>query len=204
MSEADTLKFLEQLRSIAQQGLAYSRDSFDRARFSALLDLAASEYSPIAALTSSSVRSRFEKELGHVTPKVGVNAAIFDGSKLLLGRRSDDRLWELPGGWAELGESPRDCLQREMREELSLEVQPEEIIEVFHRLPGDFDQPHTTYHLLFHCRHADSIPQLSDEVVDFGYFDIDAVSDWHRDHGTMARRAVDYVARKAAGSSAGR
>lgn len=57
---------------------------------------------------------------------------------VLLTRRPDSSRhagkWEFPGGKLEAGESPVDCLQRELREELDLEVQVGTIYDViYHR-----------------------------------------------------------------------
>ncbi len=49
-------------------------------------------------------------------------AVIFDGEKVLITRRPDDKLhaglWEFPGGKVDPGEGPEEALCREIREEL--------------------------------------------------------------------------------------
>ena len=53
-------------------------------------------------------------------------AVIIKAGKCLIARRSPglnlSGLWELPGGKLELGETPEECLRREIREELSIEI----------------------------------------------------------------------------------
>ncbi len=148
----DKLTFLEQLRAIAQLGLNYSRDPHDQQRYQRLMELALQGYAGEFGLPVTELRHRFAQEVGHVTPKVGVNAVIFGPEgKLFLTRRRDDGCWELPGGWADVGESPREALRRELLEETGLDVRPRQLIDVLHRLPGDMGQPHTSYHLYFHC-----------------------------------------------------
>lgn len=57
---------------------------------------------------------------------VVVGAAILDGERLLAARRREPSAlaggWELPGGKVEPGESDRDALLRECREELGVEI----------------------------------------------------------------------------------
>ncbi len=191
------LSLLEELRSIAQLGLNYTRDSFDKERYERLLVLAVREYARLSDLTPSLVIERFRSELGHVTPKVGVNGAIFDDSgRMFLAQRSDDLKWELPGGWADLNESPRAALIREFQEELSLEITAGDLIEVVHRLPGDFSQPHTTYHLIFRCKIVNGEPRQSSETLNFGYFSEGDSIDWHCDHEIMAAHAWRFEQKK--------
>ena len=190
------LSFLEELRRIAQWGLGYTRDPYDIERYERLLELASHRYSELSGVDATVIRERFQSEIGgNVTPKVGLDAAIFDDAgKLLLIRRSDDQCMALPGGWAELGETPEAGIAREVIEETGLTVDVRDLIGHYTRLPGKFGDPHTSYHLIFHCIVTDGVPTLTDEAIEVGYYDPATISDWHRDmaHATslaMAWRA---------------
>jgi 8-oxo-dGTP diphosphatase len=82
-----------------------------------------------------------------------VAAALIEyGGKILLARRRADvpypLLWEFPGGKVEPGEDPKDCVAREIREELAIEVTAEGIYDViFHRYPERY-----VLILVYHCR----------------------------------------------------
>ncbi|MGZ3492079.1 MAG: NUDIX domain-containing protein, partial [Gemmatimonadaceae bacterium] len=52
---------------------------------------------------------------------------IRDGRVILVANERDE--WELPGGKLELSESPKECLAREIVEELQLVVEPESIVD---------------------------------------------------------------------------
>jgi ADP-ribose pyrophosphatase YjhB (NUDIX family) len=62
----------------------------------------------------------------------GVAAVIPNGEgRILLQRRSDNGLWGLPGGSVEIGESVRDAILREVREETGLSVEVVRLIGVY-------------------------------------------------------------------------
>ena len=192
------LKMLEEIRSIAQLGLHYaSGDHYDQARYGRLLELASRAYADMAMLPAGTVLERFQGEVGHVTPKVGVNGAIFNAqNQLLLVRRRDDECWGLPAGWCDMNESPRQALARELKEELNLEISAGEVLEIFTRLPGDYGSPHTSYHLLLHARLIGGDPLCQpEEILDWGWFGPDTELNWHCDHQGFASYARDWKAR---------
>ena len=82
------------------------------------------------------------------SPVLGVGALILHGTRVLLVRRGREPLkglWSLPGGVLELGETLAEGLQREVREELGLEVRILEVVEVFERITRDA-QGRVAYH----------------------------------------------------------
>jgi 8-oxo-dGTP diphosphatase len=60
-------------------------------------------------------------------PGVVVGALIRDGGRVLLLHRRDGT-WTTPGGWVERGETWRDALRREVREETGLAVEPGRVV----------------------------------------------------------------------------
>lgn len=186
------LMLLEELRTIAQQGLHYDTgDAYDRARYRRLLELAAGSYADVAQLPAQTLLSRFQQELGHITPKVGVDGAIFDDRhRLLLVLRRDDNCWGLPAGWCDVNESPRQALERELHEELNLEIEADTVIDIFTRLPGEYGSAHTSYHVLLQARLLGGTPRCQpEEVRDWGWFGPEAELNWHLDHQLFARKA---------------
>lgn len=67
-------------------------------------------------------------------PLIVTAAVIRDGDSILITRRPEGKphagMWEFPGGKLDGGESPQECLRREIREELDLEVAVGPILEV--------------------------------------------------------------------------
>jgi ADP-ribose pyrophosphatase YjhB (NUDIX family) len=187
------LDLLDQIRSIAQLGLNYTKDPYDQERYKKLLGLASESYSEITGLPAKEIGERFSKELGYITPKIGVQGALIDpAGKILLERRMDDSLWGLPSGWVEAGETPEMALVREFREETNLEIEPVTILGFYTRLPGEYYQPHTSVHILYFCHYISGVLKKSHESLEMEYCDPSSIEDWHKDHRQQAEKAIQY------------
>ena len=116
------------------------------------------------------VRER-RKPRPHHTVTAGV---IWDqaGEQILVAQRPTDALlgglWEFPGGKQERGESLAECLRRELREELGIEVRVGEKVTVV-----EHGYTHFTITLhAFHCTHLRGEPQPLG-VADFRWLRLD-------------------------------
>jgi 8-oxo-dGTP pyrophosphatase MutT (NUDIX family) len=119
------LNILDETRAISIEGLTYAKDKYDVDRYKRLMEITAVEYSKILDLPKGSVLSELRKEIGCITPKLGVDVAIIntDGELLIL-KRTDDNKWSLPCGWVDVGESPFDTALRESKEETGIDIKP--------------------------------------------------------------------------------
>jgi ADP-ribose pyrophosphatase YjhB (NUDIX family) len=186
----DILPLLDELQTIARNGLNHAANPYDRERYERLLALASTYYSQVLDLPPADVRQRLVAELGYITPKVGAEAAIFDADgRILLVRRSDDGLWCLPCGWVEPNESPEEAAVRETREETGLEVQPRQLVGVFTRKPNVGHGPHSAIAIIYLCDLVGGTPRRSHEVVETRYWWITEVPGWHEMHQKYAEAA---------------
>jgi len=91
-----------------------------------------------------------------LAPLVGVGAVIVNAGRVLLVRRGSEPMkgcWSLPGGLVELGETLLDAVEREVKEETGLVVEPLELIEVLDRIHRQGER--VQYHYVvadYHCR----------------------------------------------------
>jgi len=113
------------------------------------------------------------------SPLVGVGAvvvAVHSGEKrVLLIRRGTAPLlgeWSLPGGVLECGETLREAVAREAREETGLVVEPIEMLGVYERLIRD-DQRRVRYHYVlidFLCHPAGGNLKAGSDAAEVRWF----------------------------------
>ena len=120
------VEWAKRLQAMAQNGLNYAQDRYDLARYREIAQIAIEMMAAGSGTDLDTVRELFTHETGHATPKLDVRTAAFresdGGPEVLLVRERRDGLWTLPGGWADVGESPSEAAAREVREESGFEV----------------------------------------------------------------------------------
>ncbi|MGE5674516.1 MAG: NUDIX hydrolase [Mycobacterium leprae] len=128
------LYWAQQIQSIAQAGLTYSKDPYDQERFEQLRGIVSDIMARHTAVPQNILSEALTAEVGYLTPKVDVRAVVFNAQgELLLVRERGEGLWSLPGGWADVGESPGEVVAREVSEESGYRVRPVKMLAVFDR-----------------------------------------------------------------------
>jgi hypothetical protein len=82
----DIFTLLDEVQTLARNGLHYATNSDDRERYARLLTLVAQSYAALLGVPEATILAREAHELGQITPKVGADAAILnpDGEILLM------------------------------------------------------------------------------------------------------------------------
>lgn len=117
------LEWAKELQFIAQAGLTYSQDAFDRERFERIREISAEIMSHKTGFSIEHVKTVFCNETGFQTPKLDTRAAIFQDDKILLVNEKNGT-WSLPGGWVDAMESIYSNTVKEVKEEAGLDVLP--------------------------------------------------------------------------------
>jgi ADP-ribose pyrophosphatase YjhB (NUDIX family) len=170
----------DQLRAIATTGLHYAENPFDRERYERVLRLAAELAEETGAGTAAALERVYrDSDLGYVTPKIDVRLALFRGDRVLLVRERIDQRWALPGGWADVGDSPSEAAARETAEEAGLEARVRRLVGVFdYRLRPE--APPMLFHawklvMLGEERAPGAAPRAGPEVLDAAFHPIGAL-----------------------------
>ena len=129
MNENKYISRAMELQALAQAGLFYTRDIYDRERFERIRDISAEMLAEYTELPLERVKELFCGENGYQTPKIDTRAAVFRDGKILLVEENNGK-WSLPGGWCDVLESVKSNTEKETREEAGLEVCARRIIAV--------------------------------------------------------------------------
>jgi len=129
----DVLRWARSLQAIAQSGLAYEPGIYDVERYEHVRRIASEMLADPEQLGVDGVEGLFASEVGHATPKVDVRGAVFRDGEILLVEEAADLGWSLPGGWADVGESPSEAVEREVLEESGYRTRAVKVVGVHDR-----------------------------------------------------------------------
>ena len=169
------LDWVVELQSLAQAGLTYGKDPYDKERYQRIREIAAGMMGRLSDLPTETVKDLFCNETGYQTPKIDTRAAIFEGEKILLVQEKDGR-WSLPGGWGDVNVSVGENTVKEVKEEAGLDVRPQRIIAVQDR--NTHNQPPYAYgicKIFFLCTLLGGQFEENIETIGFDYFSEDAL-----------------------------
>ena len=167
----------DELRSIANEGMRYADNDYDRKRYARLLTIIARLVSSIEKRPEDEVMEEYKQNLARVTPFVAASAAVFRDGCILLIKREDNGLWAMPGGWTEVGETWAQSVERELREETGLACTAKQLLGVFDsRLWGSRSKYHFYNSLWLVEAPDDQDPTAGPETTDVGFFAEDALA----------------------------
>ncbi len=172
--EPDWLRQAREIQSIAQTGLAFTRDPYDRERYEMLRVLAARMMARGSEVDETHLLDLFAAEHGYATPKVDVRGAAFDAQdRLLLVRETaNGGRWTLPGGWADVNQTASECVLREIREESGYEARAIKLALLQDRARQGHQPsgPFSIYKLFFLCELTGGAARGSLETSEVRFF----------------------------------
>jgi ADP-ribose pyrophosphatase YjhB (NUDIX family) len=169
--DPDWLRWSRRIHAIAQNGSAYTEGVFDRERYAELKEIAARMMGAYGGAEPERILGLWAREEGYATPKVDVRAAVFRDGRVLLVREREDGRWSLPGGWADVGDTPRECVEREVREETGFVVRATRLAAVHDgSRNGHPPRAFYVYKLLFLCALEGGAPTSSIETDEVAFF----------------------------------
>ena len=146
------LEWAVKIQSIAQAGLTYGHDSYDRERYEQLRHIAAEMVVERADIPVDTVKDLFCNESG-----------------LLVHEKNGT--WSLPGGWCDVDQSVASNVIKEVKEETGLDVTADKLIAVQDwRLHNVRNYAYGVIKLFVLCRKTGGSFVENVETTETGYF----------------------------------
>ena len=167
------VEWAKELQSLAQAGLFYGHDDFDRERYQRIRDISAEMMAERTGLAPDLVKDLFCGDSGYQTPKVDTRAAIIENGKILLVRERSGK-WSIPGGWCDYNMSPAANAVKEAKEEAGLDIAIDRLIAVQDRDRHNMPPYACKVVKIFYLAHPVGgafVPNI--ETSDSGYFSAD-------------------------------
>lgn len=173
MDSAQQIKqWSKELKALAQNGLAYSKDPFDQERFHQLYSTAMSMASHVSTFSDDEVRKLLPIEVGYTTPKIAVRGVVWSQGKVLLVKESADGRWCLPGGWCDIDLTPSENIVKEIEEEAGIVTRAVRLLAFYDQTKNN---PSVTmqhiYTVYFLCEEISGEFKMNTETSAAAFFD---------------------------------
>lgn len=192
----ELIHITEQIRALSRNGLVYANNEYDKERYEELLALNDRLTALFTNHTEEEIRSSYILERDYTTPKVDIRAVVFnDKDEILLVKERADGCWALPGGWADVGFSPKEIAVKEVKEETGLDVLPIKLLSVMDkRCHNHPPANHYAYKFFILCRIVGGEFVQAFDILDVGFFKHDALPSLSEERITKEQidRMFDY------------
>ena len=189
------LEWAKELQFIAQAGLTYSENTFDRERFQRVREISAEIMSLMSDIPQETIKGLFCNETGFQTPKLDTRAAIFDDEGRILLVKENNGTWSLPGGWVDVLESVRSNTIKEVQEETGLDAVAKRLIAVQDR--NQHNQPVYAYgvcKIFVLCEVTGGRFAANSETMETEYFSLDELPLLAEEKNTKAQIEMCFAA----------
>jgi len=164
------IETLNKITGLAQTGLYYSKDVYDKERYDQIINYVRTLID-LKEIDTQDFIADVLQDVGYATPKIDVRAVVFKDNKLLLAKETQDGLWSIPGGWADIGYSAAENAEKEVLEETGLEVKVTRLLALTDRRK----HPHPAmflhvYKAFFWCELIGGELKPSIETSEVGFF----------------------------------
>jgi len=190
------LKWASELQSIAQAGLTFGENQYDRDRYQQIRDLSVDILQSYTDMEHNKIRDLFASETGYQTPKVDIRAAVFSDDRILLVNEKVDGKWSLPGGWADVNSSVRESAVRECFEEAGAVVKPKRIVAIhLGNRHNNHNFPFTIYKIFVECELIEYRFQENTETLGSDFFSLDMLPELSTERNTIEQIKMCFDAK---------
>jgi ADP-ribose pyrophosphatase YjhB (NUDIX family) len=172
----------DDLRGIADLGLNFSSDPYDRERYEKVLHASARIVGSLESRDPAEIFERYQENFLHVSPLMGAACVVQQEGKILLTKRIDNKKWALPGGLVEVGEVIAQAALRELEEEARINGHVVELLGIFDSKIWHSRLKTHLVHFVFLAEAEHKTPIPGPEAIDADYFEDDKLPELSPGH----------------------
>ena len=158
--------------AITDTGLTYTEDPFDHERYEDLRQILWSLLQDQTELNQEELTAIFQPSGSYATPLMDVRAWIVQDQKICLVRGQGEDTWALPGGFGEVGYSPKENIRKEIQEETGFFSEVGSLLAVFDTNRFQLQNKQSAK-FVCDCQLLDGRFQENQEVAELGFFNIE-------------------------------
>lgn len=190
-----SLHLARRLLALAQTGLHFTPQEYDRERYREIVQIATQLLENERGEPAERLRKTWFIEDGYATPKMDVRGAIFRDDRVLLVRETMDGKWTLPGGWADINDSPSFAVEKEIEQESGFTARAVKLAALYDR--NKHEHPPYLFHAwkaFFICEITGGEARTSHETDGVDFFALDALPELStgRSTATQIRRMYEH------------
>src|SRR5688500_3833150 len=188
------LELARRLLALSQVGLHFGTSEYDRERYRETAQLAAQLLANESGLPAERLLGTWCVEDGYATPKMDVRGAVFRERQVLLVRETTDGKWTLPGGWADVNDTPTMAVEKEIEQESGFTAKAVKLAALYDR--NRHEHPPYLFHAwkaFFICDITGGAPRLSNETDGVEFYRLDALPELSAGRTTAAQIHRMYV-----------
>jgi len=163
---------IKRIQALSEIGLEYCNSNYDKERYDEIQEICLEMLSELTDVPVGKIQTVIQEKNGYKTPKVDVRAVVFNpDGQILLVQEKVDGFWSLPGGWADVGYTPRQIAEKECFEEAGLTVKATRLLAVIdktaQKMPPEFEY---VYKLFIWCEPMDTHIAAGEETTGVNWF----------------------------------
>lgn len=172
MDEREIYDYILKIQSIAKIGLVHSKDPYALTNYQQISDLSTDFLEHFLEIKLD--RPNYFKRDIYPTPNVSVRTVILDQSRkrLLMVREKNEGAYSLPGGWADLYDSPSQTAINESKQEAGADIEIVRLVGIANRTPFKSPASIPEYVVVFEGRLIGDLKEHEYETDDVSWFDI--------------------------------
>jgi ADP-ribose pyrophosphatase YjhB (NUDIX family) len=182
------LDLSRRLLALSQTGLHFSQEEYDRERYREMGQIAGELLALESALSPEQLNKAWLVEDGYATPKIDVRGAVFRGDQVLMVKERVDGKWTVPGGWADVNDTPSRAVEKEIEQESGFTARAVKLAAIFDR--NRHNHPKFLFHvwkMFFICDITGGDFRTSYETTDVRFFPVNDLPELSTGRTTAAQ-----------------